>query len=49
MTGCAVTVRAVLDQAAKGARNAGRDYNAAKLAAGARLMAAVEVVARPVA
>jgi hypothetical protein len=49
VTGGAVTVRAIIDQAAKGARNAGRDYEAAKLAVGARLMAAVEAVARPTA
>lgn len=49
VTGGAVTVRHVLDQAAKAARNAGGSYDDAKAAVGARLKAAVEAVARPVA
>lgn len=47
VAGGSVTVRLILDQAAKAARNAGGDYETAKLAVGARLMAAVEIVARP--
>jgi len=47
VTGAAVTVRAILDQAAKAGRNAGGDYDACAAAAGERLKEMVAAVARP--
>ncbi|CAO4165009.1 MULTISPECIES: hypothetical protein [Methylobacteriaceae] len=49
VTGGAVMVRHVIDQAAKASRNAGGSYDDAKAAVGARLQTAVEAIARPVA